>query len=101
MEFLKPRQPVRKGDDGSRRDLMKARVTVTVRVAQWCRCHPIATYILASILWITVLYPHAVTAGFASYDDVPQIVQRAVSVSSCDEISCWLLSGCFLCTVFP
>jgi len=46
------------------------------RIAQWCRCHPIATYILASVLWTTVLYAHAVTAGFASYDDAPQIVQN-------------------------
>jgi Flp pilus assembly protein TadD len=45
-------------------------------VAQWCRCHPIAAYILASILWTTVLYAHAATAGFASYDDAPQIVQN-------------------------
>src|SRR5882762_2256720 len=47
-----------------------------VRVAQWCRCRPIATYILASILWITALYTPAVTAGFVSYDDAPQIVQN-------------------------
>jgi Flp pilus assembly protein TadD len=46
------------------------------RVAQWCRSRPLAAYILASILWTTVLYAHAVTAGFASYDDVPQIVQN-------------------------
>jgi len=45
-------------------------------MAQWCHCHPIATYILASVLWTTLLYAHAVTAGFASYDDVPQIVQN-------------------------
>jgi len=47
-----------------------------VRVAHWCRCRPIATYILASILWITVLYAHTLAAGFASYDDAPQIVQN-------------------------
>src|SRR3984893_6200121 len=47
-----------------------------VRVAQWCRFRPIPAYILASILWISVLYAHAVTAGFASYDDAPQIVQN-------------------------
>jgi Flp pilus assembly protein TadD len=46
------------------------------RMAQWCRCHPIATYILASVLWTALLYAHAVTAGFASYDDAPQIVQN-------------------------
>src|SRR5580704_6175564 len=44
--------------------------------APWCRRHPIAAYILASVLWTTLLYAHAVTAGFASYDDVPQIVQN-------------------------
>jgi protein O-mannosyl-transferase len=47
-----------------------------VRVAPWCRSHPVATYVLASLLWTTVLYAHAVAAGFASYDDVPQIVQN-------------------------
>jgi protein O-mannosyl-transferase len=47
-----------------------------VRVARWCRCRPIATYVLASVLWIAVLYAHAVTAGFVSYDDAPQIVQN-------------------------
>jgi len=47
-----------------------------VRLAQWCRRRPVAAYILASLLWITLLYAHAVTAGFASYDDVPQIVQN-------------------------
>jgi Flp pilus assembly protein TadD len=47
-----------------------------LRMARWCRCHPIATYILASVLWTTLLYAHAVTAGFASYDDAPQIVQN-------------------------
>jgi len=47
-----------------------------VRAAKWCGSHPIATYVLASILWTTVLYAHAVTAGFASYDDAPQIVQN-------------------------
>lgn len=47
-----------------------------IRVAQWCRCYPIATYFLASILWITVLYAHAVTAGFSPYDDAPQIVEN-------------------------
>ena len=47
-----------------------------VRVARWCRCHPIASYVLASALWIAVLYTHAVTAGFVSYDDAPQIVQN-------------------------
>jgi Flp pilus assembly protein TadD len=46
------------------------------RMAQWCRCHPIATYILASVLWTALLYAHAITAGFASYDDAPQIVQN-------------------------
>jgi Flp pilus assembly protein TadD len=46
------------------------------RTAQWCRCRPIAAYILASVLWTALLYAHAVTAGFASYDDVPQIVQN-------------------------
>jgi len=47
-----------------------------VRLTQWGRCRPIATYILASVLWTTVLYAHAVTAGFASYDDAPQILQN-------------------------
>lgn len=47
-----------------------------VRVAPWCRSHPVATYVLASLLWTTVLYAHAFTAGFASYDDGPQIVQN-------------------------
>jgi protein O-mannosyl-transferase len=47
-----------------------------VRLTQWGRCRPIATYVLASILWTTALYAHAVTAGFASYDDTPQIVQN-------------------------
>jgi Tfp pilus assembly protein PilF len=46
------------------------------RMAQWCRCNPIATYVLASVFWTTLLYARAVTAGFASYDDVPQIVQN-------------------------
>jgi protein O-mannosyl-transferase len=46
------------------------------RMASWRRCHPIAAYVLASVLWITLLYAHAVTAGFASYDDAPQIVQN-------------------------
>jgi Flp pilus assembly protein TadD len=50
--------------------------TLYARAIQWCRYHPIATYIFASILWTAVLYAHAVTAGFASYDDVPQIVQN-------------------------
>jgi hypothetical protein len=47
-----------------------------VRVAPWCCSHQVATYVLASLLWTTVLYAHAVTAGFASYDDGPQIVQN-------------------------
>ena len=47
-----------------------------MRVAQWCRCRPLAAYILASILWTAVLYAYAVTAGFASYDDAPQIAQN-------------------------
>ncbi len=47
-----------------------------VQVAQWGRRRPIAAYILASLLWTTVLYSHALTAGFASYDDAPQIVQN-------------------------
>src|SRR5580704_15993643 len=47
------------------------------RMAQWCRCHPIAAYVLASVLWTTLLYAQAVTAGFASYDDAPQIVQNS------------------------
>jgi Flp pilus assembly protein TadD len=46
------------------------------RVAPWCRSHPVAIYVLASLLWTTLLYAHAVTAGFASYDDGPQIVQN-------------------------
>jgi protein O-mannosyl-transferase len=46
------------------------------RMAPWCRGHPIAAYVLASVLWTTLLYAHAVTAGFASYDDAPQIVQN-------------------------
>ena len=45
-------------------------------VAQWCCRRPIATYVLASILWTTVLYAHAATTGFASYDDASQIVQN-------------------------
>src|SRR5580692_5269135 len=49
---------------------------LSTRVAQWCRSHPLAAYILASILWTTTLYAQAVTAGFASYDDGPQIVQN-------------------------
>jgi Flp pilus assembly protein TadD len=59
--------------------MMKA--ILYVRSAQWCHSHPIATYILASILWTTVLYTHAITAGFASYDDAPQVVQNS-SLSS-------------------
>jgi Flp pilus assembly protein TadD len=59
--------------------MMKA--ILYVRSAQWCHSHPIATYILASILWTTVLYAHAITAGFASYDDAPQVVQNS-SLSS-------------------
>jgi protein O-mannosyl-transferase len=47
-----------------------------VSAAPWCRCRPIATYVLASILWTTVLYAPAATAGFASYDDASQIVQN-------------------------
>jgi Flp pilus assembly protein TadD len=47
-----------------------------MRAAQWCGCRPLAAYILASILWTAVLYAHAVTAGFASYDDAPQIAQN-------------------------
>src|SRR6202795_1114962 len=47
-----------------------------VRLAQWCRCRPVATYLSASILWTAVLYAHALTGGFASYDDAPQIVQN-------------------------
>src|ERR1700730_8439409 len=46
------------------------------RMAQWCRCRPIASYILTSILWTSGLYAHAITSGFASYDDAPQIVQN-------------------------
>jgi Tfp pilus assembly protein PilF len=46
------------------------------RMAEWCHGHPIAAYVLASVLWTTLLYAHAVTAGFASYDDTPQIVQN-------------------------
>jgi Flp pilus assembly protein TadD len=49
---------------------------VYARMAHWGRCHPIATYILASVVWTTLLYAQAVTAGFASYDDRPQIVQN-------------------------
>jgi len=56
-------------------------IRLYVRVAQWCRCHPIATYVVASILWITALYAHAVTAGFSAYDDAPQIEQNT-SLSS-------------------
>jgi Flp pilus assembly protein TadD len=59
--------------------MMKA--ILYVRAAQWCHSHPIATYILGSILWTTVLYAHAITAGFASYDDAPQVVQNS-SLSS-------------------
>jgi Flp pilus assembly protein TadD len=59
--------------------MMKA--ILYVRSAQWCHSHPIATYVLASILWTTVLYAHAITAGFASYDDAPQVVQNS-SLSS-------------------
>jgi Tfp pilus assembly protein PilF len=51
------------------------------RMAQWCRCHPLATYILASVLWTTLLYAQALTAGFASYDDRPQIVQNPALTS--------------------
>src|SRR5580700_229819 len=47
------------------------------RMAEWCHGHPIAAYVLASVLWTTLLYAHAVTAGFASYDDAPQIVQNS------------------------
>jgi len=51
------------------------------RISQWCRCHPLATYILASVLWTTLLYAQALTAGFASYDDRPQIVQNPALTS--------------------
>jgi Flp pilus assembly protein TadD len=47
-----------------------------VRVVRWCRRRPIAAYILTSIFWISALYAHAVTSGFASYDDASQIVQN-------------------------
>src|SRR5580693_3045840 len=47
-----------------------------LQAAQWGRRSPLAAYILASVLWTTVLYAHAVTAGFASYDDTSQIVQN-------------------------
>src|ERR1700722_6597153 len=50
--------------------------SLPARMASWCRCHPIAAYVLVSVLWITLLYAHAVTAGFAFYDDAPQIVQN-------------------------
>src|ERR1700675_2802059 len=46
------------------------------RVAQWCRRRPIAAYILFSFLWTSLLYAHAITAGFSSYDDASQIVQN-------------------------
>jgi Flp pilus assembly protein TadD len=52
-----------------------------VRVVQWFRGRPIATYVLASIFWTTALYAHAVRAGFASYDDASQILQNS-SLSS-------------------
>jgi Flp pilus assembly protein TadD len=55
-------------------NLMNTRLYV--RMAQWCRCHSIAAYILASVVWTALLYAQAVTAGFASYDDAPQIVQN-------------------------
>jgi Flp pilus assembly protein TadD len=46
------------------------------RVAQWCRRRPIVAYILFSFLWTSLLYAHAITAGFSSYDDASQIVQN-------------------------
>jgi Tfp pilus assembly protein PilF len=47
-----------------------------LRLAQWGRCRPIASYILTSILWTSALYARAVTSGFASYDDASQIVEN-------------------------
>jgi protein O-mannosyl-transferase len=55
-------------------------------MAQWCRGRPIATYILASICCTTVLYVRAVTTGFSSYDDVPQIVQNPSLSSLTDSL---------------
>ncbi len=52
------------------------RSLAALSAVHWCRRHPIAAYVLASILWTTVLYAHAATAGFASYDDSTQIVQN-------------------------
>jgi protein O-mannosyl-transferase len=51
------------------------------RMAEWCGSRPVKAYVLASMLWITLLYAQAITAGFASYDDAPQIVQNT-SLSS-------------------
>src|ERR1700694_5916456 len=51
-------------------------IRLYVRVTQWCRRRPLATYILASLLCTIVLYGHTLTTGFASYDDAPQIVQN-------------------------
>jgi len=39
-------------------------------------------YVLASLLWIILLYGHAIVGGFSSYDDVPQIAQNPALSSS-------------------
>jgi Flp pilus assembly protein TadD len=50
--------------------------SLNLRLAQWGRCRPITAYILTSVLWTSALYAHAVTSGFASYDDASQIVEN-------------------------
>jgi protein O-mannosyl-transferase len=47
-----------------------------VRIAEWCRSRPVIAYVLASLLWVTLLYAQAITTGFSSYDDAPQITQN-------------------------
>jgi hypothetical protein len=50
--------------------------TLYMRTVHLGRTRPITTYAVTSILWITVLYSQALMAGFASYDDAPQILQN-------------------------
>jgi protein O-mannosyl-transferase len=58
--------------------------TLRMRIINWCRSHPVVAYWLLSMLWVSLLYAHALTAGFASYDDGLQIVQNP-SLSSLSE----------------
>jgi Tfp pilus assembly protein PilF len=62
------------------------KTSLYVRVTRWCSCRPIASYLVASVLWISALYAHAVTAGFSSYDDAPQIVQNPSLSSLADSL---------------